>query len=64
MGRGIRPARSHPTRGELTLAGYRELLSAGQGGQDTLRTYVLLGDLLTPAQVPPVGRVFLPAVQR
>ncbi|HWQ12701.1 MAG TPA: C25 family cysteine peptidase [Roseiflexaceae bacterium] len=53
-----------PTIGELTLAGYREVHATASCCYDLLRTFVLLGDPMTPARVPPPAPVFLPAVRR
>lgn len=55
-------AGARPTLGALTLAGYAELAAAG--GSDTLFTYVLLGDPLTPAGVWRGANVLLPLVAR
>jgi hypothetical protein len=52
------------TLGQLTLAGYLELFTAGTCCQDPLATFVLLGDPLTKARVQPARRVFLPAARR
>ncbi len=55
--------------GQLTLAGYLELFSNGACCQDTLRTFALLGDPLTPARVKPMvssgdQHVYLPLILR
>jgi hypothetical protein len=57
------PART-PTIGELTLAGYREVHATASCCHDLLRTFVLLGDPMTPARVPHPMPVYLPAVRR
>jgi hypothetical protein len=51
-----------PPIGQLTLAGYLELYTQGNCCQDTLRTYVILGDPLTPVRALPASRVALPSV--
>ncbi|HMQ32477.1 MAG TPA: C25 family cysteine peptidase, partial [Chloroflexaceae bacterium] len=66
---GLRAAPGTATLGELTLAGYGALradAALGRAGDlSALRTYVLLGDPLTPARVLGAeGRVALPLVQR
>lgn len=51
--------------GELTLAGYVELLTNGGCCQDTVHTYVLLGDPLTNVRVlSGASSVFLPLARR
>lgn len=51
--------------GRLTLAGYTELFTrGGTCCQDTLRTFLLLGDPLTELRVQPANRVYLPHLQR
>jgi hypothetical protein len=50
--------------GALTAAGYLELFTAGDCCQDTLRTFALLGDPLTPARVRAAQRTFLPLARR
>lgn len=54
-----------PQIGALTLAGYLELFTAGGRGQESLRTFALLGDPRTPAQVQATGvsEVFLPVMR-
>jgi hypothetical protein len=54
-----------PEIGELTLAGYLELFTAGGRGQESLRTFALLGDPRTPAQVRAngVAEIFLPMMR-
>jgi hypothetical protein len=52
------------TIGELTMAGYAELQQNGQCCRESLRTFALLGDPLTPAKIGPVQRMLLPAVRR
>jgi hypothetical protein len=52
------------TLGQLTSAGYLELFTQGGCCQDTLRTFALLGDPLTPARVQPAKRVYLPTIRR
>jgi hypothetical protein len=56
---------NRPQIGDLTLAGYLELFTAGGRGQESLRTFVLLGDPRTRAQVQATGveEVFLPIVR-
>jgi hypothetical protein len=55
-----------PTLGALAMAGYQELFSTRKDCcQDSLRTYGLLGDPLTPARVQTgVSEVNLPLVRR
>lgn len=53
-----------PSLGDLVQAGYLELYTRGGCCQDTLRTFVLLGDPLTVPRVLVPRRVFLPHVQR
>ena len=56
---------TQPTLGSLALAGYQELFSTANCCQDSLRTYGLLGDPLTPARVQTgISVVALPLVQR
>ncbi len=50
--------------GALTSAGFRELFTGSACCQETLFTYVLLGDPLTPLRVTAGARVMLPLVQR
>jgi hypothetical protein len=51
--------------GRLALAGYTELFTrGGTCCQDTLRTFLLLGDPLTELRVQPAERLYLPRVQR
>lgn len=50
--------------GELVAGGYFELLTNSACCQDVLRTYVLLGDPLTPARVLPLDVAHLPLVSR
>ncbi|MFL5802814.1 MAG: C25 family cysteine peptidase, partial [Roseiflexaceae bacterium] len=50
--------------GELVRAGELELFTHGNCCQDTLRTFVLLGDPLTSARVMPAERTYLPVVDR
>jgi hypothetical protein len=50
--------------GRLALAGYVELFTQGTCCQDTLRTFLLLGDPLTEARLQRASRVHLPLVQR
>jgi hypothetical protein len=50
--------------GELVAAGYFELLTNSICCQDVLRTYVLLGDPLTPARVLPLDVAHLPLISR
>ncbi len=54
-----------PQIGELVMAGYLELFTAGGRGQDSLRTFALLGDPRTPAQVQASGvtELFLPVMR-
>lgn len=52
------------TLGDLTNAGYLELFAQSGCCQDTLRTFALLGDPLTPARVAPAERVYVPLVRR
>jgi hypothetical protein len=56
---------NRPQIGDLTLAGYLELFTAGGRGQESLRTFVLLGDPRTRAQVQANGveEVFLPIMR-
>ncbi len=49
--------------GELIMAGYRALAATGSAS-DTLFTYVLLGDPLTPVRLTQANRVALPLVTR
>ncbi len=54
-----------PALGTLTRAGYLELFTHGFCCQDTLRTFVLLGDPLTPARLlVDTPSVALPVVRR
>jgi hypothetical protein len=46
-----RGAGAIPALGTLTTAGYKELFTKGTCCQDTIRTFLLLGDPLTPARV-------------
>jgi hypothetical protein len=50
--------------GALTAAGYLELFTNGGCCQDTLRTFALLGDPLTPARVRTAQRLYLPEISR
>ncbi|RIK36533.1 MAG: hypothetical protein DCC57_22405 [Chloroflexi bacterium] len=50
--------------GELVTGGYFELLTNSVCCQDVLRTYVLLGDPLTPARVMPLEVAHLPLISR
>jgi hypothetical protein len=50
--------------GELVAGGYFELLTNSLCCQDVLRTYVLLGDPLTPARIQPLEVAHLPLVNR
>jgi hypothetical protein len=50
--------------GTLTMAGYQELFTNNACCQDTLRTFVLLGDPLTTARVQPARRTYLPVARR
>ena len=50
--------------GALTAAGYLDLFTSGGCCQDTLRTFALLGDPLTPARIRPAQRVYLPGIRR
>jgi hypothetical protein len=50
--------------GALVRSGELELFTHGTCCQDTLRTFVLLGDPLTPARVMPAKRTYLPVVDR
>jgi hypothetical protein len=52
------------TVGTLVNAGYLELFTTGGCCQDSLRTFALLGDPLTPARVRPAQRTFLPITSR
>src|SRR5262249_46752139 len=52
------------TLGQLTAAGYLELFTTGSCCQDTLATFALLGDPLTPARVLPARRIYAPLVRR
>ncbi|MEI7770379.1 MAG: C25 family cysteine peptidase [Chloroflexales bacterium] len=60
------PPGSPPTLGALAMAGYQELFTTRRDCcLDSLRTYGLLGDPLTPARVQTgVREVVLPLVQR
>lgn len=59
------PHGEYPLIGSLTMAGYEELFTKAYCCEDELRTYVLLGDPLTPAKIE-VGlfEVMLPLVVR
>ncbi|WP_129631951.1 C25 family cysteine peptidase [Candidatus Oscillochloris fontis] len=59
------PYGAYPLIGSLTMAGYTELFTNAYCCEDALRTYTLLGDPLTPAQIE-VGlyEVMLPLVVR
>jgi hypothetical protein len=50
--------------GELTTAGYTELLTNSGCCQDVLQTFVLFGDPLTHALVRPVYSLYMPLVHR
>jgi hypothetical protein len=50
--------------GTLANAGYLELFTKSGCCQDSLRTFALLGDPLTPARVQPARRVYLAAIGR
>lgn len=51
--------------GELTTAGYLDLLTNSGCCQEAVQTYVLLGDPLTPARVAPAAaELYLPVVSR
>jgi hypothetical protein len=50
--------------GALTAAGFRELFTGSACCQETLFTYALLGDPLTPLRVMAGSRIMLPLVQR
>jgi Peptidase family C25 len=50
--------------GTLTMAGYQELFMHGICCQDTLHTFALLGDPLTPARIQPARRTYLPITTR
>ena len=52
------------TIGQLTNAGSLELFTKGLCCQDTLATYLLLGDPAMPARVRTAQRMYLPLVQR
>ena len=52
------------TIGELTLAGYRELHDNSLCCRESLRSYALLGDPLTPAKIGPAQRIMLPTINR
>lgn len=52
------------TLGELVTAGYLKLHANETCCQEALRTFVLLGDPLTPARVLPAQRTYLPITQR
>ncbi|NNJ12282.1 hypothetical protein EKD04_018310 [Chloroflexales bacterium ZM16-3] len=59
------PQGSPPTLGSLATAGYQELFDTKGCCQEALRTYVLLGDPLTPVRTQTgVHEVALPLVQR
>jgi hypothetical protein len=59
------PAGSPPVLGALTLAGYQRLFTTTSCCQESLRTYGLLGDPLTPARVQTgIHEVMLPIVRR
>jgi hypothetical protein len=57
------PAASAPV-GDLALASLTELFATEACCRDTLRTYALLGDPLTPARLLAPRQTFLPAVGR
>ncbi|MEF3273730.1 MAG: hypothetical protein K6356_04910 [Chloroflexus sp.] len=52
-----------PLLGELVAAGYRTLAESGDA-PESLRTFLILGDPLTPVVVQPLYRIDLPLVQR
>ncbi|MCU0495178.1 MAG: C25 family cysteine peptidase, partial [Chloroflexaceae bacterium] len=57
--------RGTATLGSLALGGYRQLFTGNLNCcQDSLRTFLLLGDPLMPARVFPVPTVYLPLVRR
>lgn len=49
--------------GALTKAGYQTVFSSGQN-LDVNKTFVLMGDPLTPARITPVGAVYMPLTAR
>ncbi|PMP77515.1 MAG: hypothetical protein C0183_17235, partial [Roseiflexus castenholzii] len=50
--------------GALTSAGFRDLFTGSACCQETIFTYALLGDPLTPLRMTAGTRVMLPLVQR
>ena len=52
------------TLGELTQAGYLELMTNAASAEDAARTFLLLGDPLTTAHVAPARETFLPLTRR
>lgn len=56
-------ATSSPPLGHLVAAGYAELAASGEAPA-SLRTFLLLGDPLTPVAARPLYRVDVPLVQR
>lgn len=55
---------TQPEIGALMLAGYLELFTVGGRGQESLRTFALLGDPRTPARVNATGvdELFVPLI--
>lgn len=52
------------TLGELTQAGYTELITNAASAEDAVRTFLLLGDPLTTAHVAVARETFLPLTRR
>lgn len=55
---------AQPSVGELAQAGYAELLSSDPTAGSAIRTFLILGDPLTPARVAQADHMFLPLVTR
>ncbi len=55
---------NRPTIGSLVLAGYTELVTNGTCCQDSVQTFVLLGDPLTRARIGEGHELFLPRIAR
>ena len=50
--------------GQVIQAGYTEIITQGSCCQDVTRTFLLLGDPLTPVRVRPVGTSYVPYAVR
>lgn len=52
------------TMGTLTLGGYRTLLTESGCCEDALRTFLVLGDPMTPARIFTARQVYIPLLRR